>query len=575
MRAHRGALWCSVAALGAAASDATLWTVSTRGFQATCKGPELDAALARAASTKATLTATAPSHITNGDNWYAASGAAEAVDRFLTTRLEYVIAREPFDGGNVVELRYDSREVQLAQLWRRHQFERADACKRVVTLGQLATLGATLNKYDHVGMDTLRRGFSVQHPLSTKGWYMADHDANFCGAARGRWECFFLPWNNCGTHGKVEAALQGPTSAAAAKLLGSSSAFSGRALVEENDEKAEVFLCDRKEPSHAKCPPHTNAHGSSSKLVFPGGAGEHWDSDRRLALLHKALWHRPAFRLRRAIALEKRPFADDTSFVEAQSTGKCAFVYMRHGDKLYDRWVRTHKTRSFVVDFHRYAAEAVALLEGLFHTGGPYQLLALSDDGDVREDAQNLGPSVKARVAPATGIVSAHCRREGMDNLLKPVPRNVSCSSKSGERLSGHFRRGPRELARIYASLELSAPCDAVVHNYESSFVRVLYRDACARRGGKCPYTFSFGNARSPMDEKADERLGRTCTQPPTPDAVRKEFSFAARSCVPPAPTLPGISYWGDAAAAFFGRMEREASSEPVAATDKVARGGS
>ena len=104
--------------------------------------------------------------------------------------------------------------------------------------------------------------------------------------------------------------------------------------------------------------------------------------------------------------------------------------------------------------------------------------------------------------------------------------------------------------------------------------MRVLYRDACARRGGKCPYTFSFGNARSPMDEKADERLGRTCTQPPTPEAVRKEFSFAARSCVPPAPTLPGISYWGDAAAAFFGRMEREASSEPVAATDKVARGG-
>ena len=105
-----------------------------------------------------------------------------------------------------------------------------------------------------------------------------------------------------------------------------------------------------------------------------------------------------------------------------------------------------------------------------------------------------------------------------MDNLLKPVPRNVSCSSKSGERLSGHFRRGPREMARIYASLELSAPCDAVVHNYESSFVRVLYRDACARRGGTCPYTFSFGNARSPMDERADARLGRTCTQPPTPD---------------------------------------------------------
>ena len=475
MRAHRGALWCSAAALGAAASDATLWTVSTRGFQATCKGPELDAALARAASTKATLTATAPSHITNGDNWYAASGAAEAVDRFLTTRLEYVIAREPFDGGNVVELRYDSREVQLAQLWRRHQFERADACKRVVTLGQLATLGATLNKYDHVGMDTLRRGFSVQHPLSTKGWYMADHDANFCGAARGRWECFFLPWNNCGTHGKVTAALQGPTSAAASKLLGSSSAFSGRALVEENDEKAEVFLCDRKEPSHAKCPPHTNAQGSSSKLVFPGGAGEHWDSDRRLALLHKALWHRPAFRLRRAIALEKRPFADDTSFVEAQSTGKCAFVYMRHGDKLYDRWVRTHKTRSFVVDFHRYAAEAVALLEGLFHTGGPYQLLALSDDGDVREDAQNLGPRRAGQARVAHG------------QFTKAGPAHGHRLRASLECVVGTFRalQGPvwtRHLRKAGPQREL----------------RVLYRDARrrnrkGRRIGRAPSRATFG----------------------------------------------------------------------------------
>ena len=104
MRARRGVLWCAIAALGAAASDATLWTVSARGFETTCKGPELDAALARAASTKATLTATAPAHITNGDDWYAASGAAEAVDRFLTTRLEFVIAREPFDGGHVVEL---------------------------------------------------------------------------------------------------------------------------------------------------------------------------------------------------------------------------------------------------------------------------------------------------------------------------------------------------------------------------------------------------------------------------------------------------------------------------------------
>ena len=92
MRARRGVLWCAAAALGAAASDATLWTVSTRGFETTCKAPELDAALARAASVKATLTATAPAHITTGADWYAASGAAEAVARVLTTRLGHGVA---------------------------------------------------------------------------------------------------------------------------------------------------------------------------------------------------------------------------------------------------------------------------------------------------------------------------------------------------------------------------------------------------------------------------------------------------------------------------------------------------
>jgi len=35
------------------------------------------------------------------------------------------------------------------------------------------------------------------------------------------------------------------------------------------------------------------------------------------------------------------------------------------------------------------------------------------------------------------------------------------------------------------------------------------------------------------------------------------------------------VSYWGDAAAAFFGRMEREAEAAAVAATDKVVAGGS
>ena len=555
---------------GAAAQEA--WTVATRGFETSSTVAQLDAALAKASVSNHSLTATLAGITADG---YVDSGAAEAIDRFLTTRPEYVMVREPFDGSNVIELRYDQQARELGRKWRHHQFERADACARVVTLGQLATLGATLNKYDHIGMDTLRRGFTVQHPLNTKGWYMADHDQSFCGAAQSRWTCFFLPWNACGTHEKVTRAAATAAAKAARTLLGPTGAFSGRALVVAT-ENVDVLLCDRNAPFHKECPPYTNAAGSSSKLIFAGEPSERWDSERRLALLHKALWHRPAYRLRRAVAREKLVYKEDAAFHTARAEGACAFVYVRHGDKLYDRWVRTHKTRSFAVDFHRYASEAVALLEGILHSKPPHQLLALSDDGDVREDALHLGPTVHARAAPATGVVSAHCRREGMDNLLRPAPRNVSCTSLKGERLSGHFRRGPRELARIYASLELAAPCDAHVHNYESSFARVLYRDACARRGNTCPHTFSFGHARSPTDARADEILGRTCTQPSTPESVRKEFSFAARSCVPPSPVLPGVSYWGDAAAAFFGRLEREASAaEPVAGEDRVVVGGS
>ena len=41
----RGVLWCATAALGAAASDATLWPVSTRRFETPGQGPELAAAL--------------------------------------------------------------------------------------------------------------------------------------------------------------------------------------------------------------------------------------------------------------------------------------------------------------------------------------------------------------------------------------------------------------------------------------------------------------------------------------------------------------------------------------------------
>ena len=103
----------------------------------------------------------------------------------------------------------------------------------------------------------------------------------------------------------------------------------------------------------------------------------------------------------------------------------------------------------------------------------------------------------------------------------------------------------------------LSAPGDAVVHNYESSFVRVLYRDACARRARRQVPLHVQLRQRA----VAHGRKGRREARPDVHAAADargrpREFSFAARSCVPPAPTLPGI-HWGDAAAAFFGRMER------------------
>ena len=219
----------------------------------------------------------------------------------------------------------------------------------------------------------------------------------------------------------------------------------------------------------------------------------------------------------------------------------------------------------------RYAGEAVALLKALGHAP-PFRLLLMSDDGDVIADAATLGPTVAAVAAPgAADQISSHCRRPGADALLRPARPNVTCPEPPARtppgkpqgttRYSGDWHRGPRELARIYASLELAARCDAVVHNYESSFVQSLYRDACARRGGNCQLSFSFGNRHAPTDERADALIGRACAAPPSHETVRRKYGDAARACAPASPRLPGPRHWSDAADAFFSGLEREAAA--------------
>ena len=66
------------------------------------------------------------------------------------------------------------------------------------------------------------------------------------------------------------------------------------------------------------------------------------------------------------------------------------FVYMRHGANCTTGGSGPTRGASSLI-FHRYAAEAVALLEGLFHTGGPPAPRSF-DDGGVREDAQTWPP---------------------------------------------------------------------------------------------------------------------------------------------------------------------------------------
>ncbi|KAH8085112.1 hypothetical protein JL720_7836 [Aureococcus anophagefferens] len=489
--------------LALAGADASQqWRVSGGdGPQETVRVDGLEAALAAAAAARAeTIVAVAPS--ASGDA-YAASGAAAAVDRFLTTRLEYALAREPFDGGGAVELRYEASAAELAAAWRRHQFG-PGSCDAVVTTGQLAS-SATVGKYGHVGLDALRRGYTIQHPLTIDKWYMAQGSDGFCGDERGRFECLFLPWNRCPTRATVErldgeAARRGDAKRPTATMLGPSNAYSGRFAVFGS---AAASLCDKSTPLFARCPPHSSLCGdppapaprcANVTRAFDlreAEPDERWDSERRLTLLHRALWDRPAWRLRNATAAEAgllRPRRRSAR----RAAGRCAFVHIRHGDKLYDRWLRIHKTRSFAVDLPQYVSEALPLL-GLLGSERPHEVLLMSTTA-AWSPTRPPSPASRASTPP----------------------------------------REPRRPAA----------------------------------GPGCQLSFSFGSQEASTAAATNAKLGRTCAQPATPEAVRK-YGTGRRTCDPPSPPVPGPTLRSDAA--LHALLARGPVDEPAVAVEPVA----
>ena len=171
---------------------------------------------------------------------------------------------------------------------------------------------------------------------------MAQGSDGFCGDERGRFECLFLPWNRCPTRATVErldgeAARRGDAKRQTATMLGPSNAYSGRFAVFGS---AAASLCDKSTPLFARCPPHSSLCGdppapaprcANVTRAFDlreAEPDERWDSERRLTLLHRALWDRPAWRLRNATAAEERAFYDRApSFREAAAAGRCASVW--------------------------------------------------------------------------------------------------------------------------------------------------------------------------------------------------------------------------------------------------------
>jgi len=542
----------------------TLWRVRAGAFFFE-ETADLGGALVRAARTNATKIQAIPPLAAGADvgigAWYVETLAAEAVDAFLTTRLEWELQREPFDGhAPFVGLAFDPYYAELGREWRKHQFG-PNACDAVVLPGQLASLGATLGKIGHVGLDAVRRGFTLQTPMSTDKWYMAQRSEAFCGDKRRHFECFFLPWNSCGTRVTLEALSRSPGSKAVAeRMLGPANTYSGRGAVfgANAGASADAFLCDKNTPRYRECPPHENRDGHF--VLEASAPDERWDSERRLTLFHRALWHRPAYRLRNLTAsIEAAFYARSPDFAKAAATGSCAFAHIRHGDKLYDRWIRIHKTRSFAVDLPSYVSEALPMLE-LLGAKKPYQILLATDDGDMVDDATAVAPAAAVVAAPASlNAVSSHCRKADQTTMLVSARRTECAARKSGD-----WNRGHEEFARILATLKIAARCDAVVHNYESSFVQLLWRDSCARRGPRgCQLSFSFGNREAATAADTNRRLNRTCELPPTDEAIRQEFGQAHRRCDPPSPPVPGPTHWSDAAAAFFGDLERRAAAQP------------
>ena len=244
---------------------------------------------------KATLTATAPSHITNGDNWYAASGAAGCGSIF-GVRLEYVIARAAMAASwscaTIVEA---ARAVVAAA-----PVQRMERAKVRPHAGRLRHFGNDVNKYDHVGMDALRRAFPCSALCQQRAGTWPTRP-NFLGAAARRWECFYLGI----IAGRMEnPAARNPASAARRSCWGARRRFlegpRGRR------ERQSASLTARNRPTRSARPTRT-LHGaprSSSSPAVPstGTRTGAWPCCID-AVAPARVWGQTGHRL------EKRPFA--------------------------------------------------------------------------------------------------------------------------------------------------------------------------------------------------------------------------------------------------------------------------
>jgi len=405
-----------------------------------------------------------------GDNAEYADYAG-AVDKFLAAHLAWEATLEAWSGKEpelaalnerhgkpnqavVAVLAKDPSLAGLAAQWHHFQWG-PGACDVIQTVGQPQSLGATMNNFNEEMRHIISHGVTANPPLDIRHWGWAKRDKEFCGELSGRWECFFLPWNRCDAHKLTEEIA----AKAKQRLAGSLDN-----ITKQRDEEtllvSQLLLTDER--------------GWLGKAVIrPGGGGvlqrcgrfkcDSINSARQggqlnasafqedtASALHYATWNRLSWRTRRAAAALKAQFLEANP---GWGSKPCAFVQIRHGDKLWDNWLNLHKTASFLVDLNGYLSEAEAILRKLA-PGQPSEIFLMTEDRDMVEDANDPALSGLFKIGHAPGAVlqlSAHCRPKDRATIAIPTPRNVECTRQYG------WGEGPTEFAHNMASFGLAS----------------------------------------------------------------------------------------------------------------------